>query len=888
MNQAFSTPVHQSPQTIYLKDYQPPAFLITQVELDFSLEASATQVTSRLHLKRNPAHADQQAPLVLDGQQLKLLDIQLDGQPLPSSEYTLTENHLTLPQPPEEFILQTKVELDPANNTALEGLYLSSGNFCTQCEAEGFRRITYYLDRPDVLARFTTRMEADKQTFPVLLSNGNPTEKGELDKGRHYVIWEDPFPKPCYLFALVGGDLHPVKDTYTTGSGKEVALEIWVEKENLHKCDHALESLKKAMQWDEEAYGREYDLDIYMIVAVNDFNMGAMENKGLNIFNSACVLADSKSETDNAFHRVESVVAHEYFHNWSGNRVTCRDWFQLSLKEGFTVFRDQQFSADQHSPAVERIQHVAMLRTAQFAEDASPTAHPVRPDSYIEINNFYTLTVYEKGSEVVRMLSELLGRDTFRKGSDLYFERFDGQAVTVEDFVDCMAEVSGLDLTQFMHWYSQAGTPNVAAKGQYNSEQKTFTLTFTQHTPPTPGQKEKQPLLIPIKMGLVSRMGRPLPLEMKGALYGTEAVLQLTESEQSFTFHNLESEPLPSLLRGFSAPVKLHYEYSKDDLAFLLKHDPDGFNRWDAGQQLALSTLKGLVSAQQQGLDLELDPLLINTWKQLLEGEPEDPLMLAELLQLPSEAYIAEQYACVDIDAIHIARDYARKTLATALYPEFLRLYLLLRSDQPWAATASQLAARRLKNTCLSFMVVTDAPEALELAEAQFQQADNMTDQQAALTCLAHAVNNQPGEQALKDFARQWAHDPLVMDTWFSIQVTRPHPDALDRVKALLEHPAFSMKNPNKIRAVLGAFAGQNRHNFHRRDGAGYKLLADAVIELNQTNPQIASRLVLPLTRFQKLDDYRKGKIKQQLERIQQEKLSPDLYEVISKALICP
>ncbi|MDR9469139.1 aminopeptidase N [Marinospirillum sp.] len=885
MNQAFSTPAQQSPQTIHLKDYQPPAFLIEQVELDFVLEASATQVTSRLHLKRNPAHPDDKAPLTLDGQQLKLLDIQLDGQPLPASDYALTENHLTLPQPPAEFILQTKVEIDPENNTALEGLYLSSGNFCTQCEAEGFRRITYYLDRPDVLARFTTRIEADKQAFPILLSNGNPTEKGELDKGRHYVIWEDPFPKPCYLFALVGGDLHPVKDTYTTGSGKPVALEVWVEEENLHKCDHALESLKKAMQWDEATYGREYDLDIYMIVAVNDFNMGAMENKGLNIFNSACVLADSKSETDNAFHRVESVVAHEYFHNWSGNRVTCRDWFQLSLKEGFTVFRDQQFSADQHSPAVERIQHVAMLRTAQFAEDASPTAHPVRPDSYIEINNFYTLTVYEKGSEVVRMLSELLGPDTFRKGSDLYFERFDGQAVTVEDFVDCMAEVSGLDLSQFMRWYSQAGTPEVAAKGQYNAEQKTYTLTFTQHTPPTPGQKEKQPLLIPIKMGLVSRAGRPLPLEMKGVLYGTETVLQLTESEQSFTFHNLESEPLPSLLRGFSAPVKLHYNYNKDDLAFLLQQDSDGFNRWDAGQQLALSVLKGLVSAQQQGQDLELDPLLINTWKQLLEGEPEDPLMLAELLQLPSEAYIAEQYDCVDIDAIHIARDYARKTLATALYPEFLRLYQALKSDQPWSATAEQLAARRLKNTCLSFMVVTDAAEALQLAEQQFQQADNMTDQQAALTGLAHAENSEPGEKALKEFARQWAHDPLVMDTWFSIQVTRPHPDALDRVKTLLEHPAFSMKNPNKIRAVLGAFAGQNRHNFHRRDGAGYELLARAVMELNKTNPQIASRLVLPLTRFQKLDDYRKGKIKEQLERIQQEKLSPDLYEVISKAL---
>lgn len=882
MNTAVSS---QAPQTIHLKDYLPPAFLIDQVELDFNLQPSATQVTSRLHLKRNPAHPDQQAPLVLDGQKLKLVSIQLDDQPLAASDYLLTENHLTLPQAPDEFVLLTCAEIDPAQNTALEGLYLSSGNFCTQCEAEGFRRITWYLDRPDVLARFTTRVEADKQAFPILLSNGNPIDQGDLDAGRHYVTWEDPFPKPCYLFALVAGDLHPVKDTYTTASGREVALEIWVEKDNLHKCDHALESLKKAMHWDEVTYGREYDLDIYMIVAVNDFNMGAMENKGLNIFNSSCVLADAKSETDAAFHRVESVVAHEYFHNWSGNRVTCRDWFQLSLKEGFTVFRDQHFSADQHSPAVERIQQVAMLRTAQFAEDASPTAHPVRPDHYIEINNFYTLTVYEKGSEVVRMLSELIGWENFRKGSDLYFERFDGQAVTVEDFVDCMAEVSGQDLTQFMRWYSQAGTPQVTAQGHYDPHQQTFTLNLQQKTPPTPGQTDKQPLLIPIKMGLVDPQGQPMALKLNGQHLGEETVLQLKSAEASFVFEGLASQPLPSLLRGFSAPIKLNYHYSKQELAFLIQKDSDGFNRWDAGQRLAVTVLDELITAQQAGQDLILDPLLIHTWQALLTAEPDDPLMLAELLQLPSEAYLAEQYTCVDIDAIHIARDYARKTLATALYSDFLRLYQQFSTDQPWSASAEQLAARRLKNTCLSFLVITDAPEALQLADQQYRQADNMTDQQGALTCLAHAQDTSLGEAALKDFARQWAQDPLVMDTWFSIQVTRPHPDALDRVKALLEHPAFSMKNPNKIRAVLGAFAGQNRHNFHRRDGAGYALLADAVIQLNRINPQIASRLVLPLTRFQKLDDFRKGKIQAQLERIQQEDLSPDLYEIISKAL---
>ncbi|WP_114417280.1 aminopeptidase N [Marinospirillum perlucidum] len=886
MNQAVSnTSPNASPQTIYLKDYLPPAFLVKKVELDFRLEPQNTVVTSRLYLSRNPVYPDPQAPLELKGQELKLLSIKLDDQPLGEEGYAIQADTLKLAGVPDNFVLETQVEINPENNTALEGLYLSSGNFCTQCEAEGFRRITWYPDRPDVLAPFTTRIEADKTQFPVLLSNGNPTEKGDLDQGRHYVTWEDPFPKPSYLFALVAGDLHAVKDTFNTASGRQVALEIWVEKENLHKCDHALASLKNAMRWDEATYGREYDLDIYMIVAVNDFNMGAMENKGLNIFNSACVLADPKSETDAAFHRVESVVAHEYFHNWSGNRVTCRDWFQLSLKEGFTVFRDQQFSADQHSPAVERIQNVGLLRTAQFAEDASPTAHPVRPDSYIEINNFYTLTVYEKGSEIVRMLSELLGWDAFRKGSDLYFERFDGQAVTVEDFVQCMAEVSGLNLDQFLLWYSQAGTPRVTAKGDYNAAEKTWTLTLKQETPPTPGQADKQPLLIPIKMGLVGPGGQPLPLEVDGQHLGVETVLHLKEAEQSWTFHHLEDEPLPSLLRGFSAPVKLDYDYSRQDLAFLLQQDPDGFNRWDAGQRLALQALQELVAAQQEGRDLVLDAELIASWQKLLEGEPEDPQMLAELLQLPSEAYIAEQYDQVDIDAIHTARDYARKTLATALYPDLLRLYKAFNQQKPWSADAKEAAARRLKNTCLSLLVVTDTDEALQLAEKQFQHADNMTDQQAALTCLVHAQEANQGEAALAQFARQWAHDPLVMDTWFSIQVTRPHPDALQRVQALLEHPAFSMKNPNKIRAVLGAFAGQNRHNFHRRDGAGYQLLADAVIQLNSLNPQIASRLVLPLTRFQKLDDYRKDKMKEQLERIHKQDLSPDLYEMVTKAL---
>lgn len=885
MNQALNLAASHSPEAIHLKDYLPPAFLVSQVDLCFKLDDHHTKVAARLQLQRHPDHPEKNAPLVLQGQGLKLLTLKLNEHLLSAAEYQLTEEQLTLTDVPEQFMLESEVEIDPASNTALEGLYLSSGNFCTQCEAEGFRRITFYPDRPDVLARFTTRIEADKTRFPVLLSNGNPVDRGDLEQGRHFVCWEDPFPKPCYLFALVAGDLHPVKDTYVTRSGRPVALEIWVEKENLHKCDHALRSLQAAMRWDEEAYGREYDLDIYMIVAVNDFNMGAMENKGLNIFNSSCVLADHRSETDMAFHRVESVVAHEYFHNWSGNRVTCRDWFQLSLKEGFTVFRDQQFSADLNSAAVERIQQVSMLRTAQFAEDAGPTAHPVRPDSYIEINNFYTLTIYEKGAEVVRMLAELLGKAVFRKGADLYFERFDGQAVTVEDFVACMAEVSGLDLSRFMLWYSQAGTPRVDASGVYDAAAGTYTLTLKQHTPATPGQTEKQPLLIPIKMGLLGPSGQDLPMEVNGELWGTERVIHLQEAEASYTFHHLNSEPVPSLLRGFSAPVKLSFPYSREQLAFLMTHDTDGFNRWDAGQRLAFLAIQSLVEQQQQGRPMQLDAALIEAYRHLLDAEINDPAILAEMLQLPSEAYIAEQYDCVDVDAIHLARDYARKTLATALYSKFLAIYQRFATGGSWSADAKEVAARRLKNTCLHWLVSTDEPAALQQAQQQFEQADNMTDQLAALTCLAHAQDLLVGDPALKSFALQWAHDPLVMDSWFSVQVTRPHPDALDRVVLLLQHPAFSMKNPNKVRAVIGTFVNQNRHNFHRRDAAGYQLLADKVIELNRLNPQIAARLVIPLTRFQRMDDYRKGLMRNELERIRQEKLSPDLFEVIQKAL---
>ena len=879
-----------APERVYLKDYQPPAFWVRHVDLYFRLRPKGTSVTATLTLERNPDHPNPDTPLILHGQGLSLITIYLNDYPLndKSGEYTVTESHLTVFNPPPgPFKLITEVVIQPADNTALEGLYLSAGNFCTQCEAEGFRRITFYPDRPDVLAPFDVRIEADAADYPVLLANGNRLEAGPLPNGRHYAVWQDPFPKPSYLFALVAGQLHPVRDRYTTQSGRRVQLEIWVEKENLHKCAHALESLKKAMRWDEQAYGREYDLDIYMIVAVNDFNMGAMENKGLNIFNSACVLADPVSETDQTFHSIESIVAHEYLHNWSGNRVTCRDWFQLSLKEGFTVYRDQQFSAAHHSPAVERIEQVSYLRTAQFAEDASPTAHPVQPDSYVEINNFYTLTIYEKGAEIVRMLAELLGPEAFRAGSERYFERFDGQAVTIEDFVHCLTEQSDLDHVHFMRWYQQAGTPQIQASGQYDPDRCTYQLTLKQHTPATPGQPHKEPLLIPIKLALIGPSGQNLAMEVEGELWGQEKVYQLTEAETTLTFHHLQQAPLPSLLRGFSAPVKLDFPYSEQELAFLMAHDSDGFNRWDAGQRLAIQQLNQMIQALQQGQTPALSKTWLEALSQLLDQPVDDPHILALQLSLPSEPLLLEQQvAPVDVDILHQASLTAKQTLGQQFYAEFKRLYHAFDLKEPWSAEPRQIAARRLKNVCLGYLLISGKEEARDLALTQYYQADNMTDQQAALTALVHAENAQWGEAALSDFAQRWRQDAQVMDTWFRIQVTRPWADALDRVKTLSQHPAFSLKNPNKVRALLSSFAQANLSQFHRADGASYDYLAEQVIHLDPINPQMAARLVTPLTRFSKLDEARQEKMRQALGKIRQQSfISPDLFEMLDRAL---
>ncbi len=870
-----------NPTTIYLKDYRVPPFLIDRTELHFELGEKATLVKSRLSMRRNPDSEQQESPLYLHGDELQLRRLVLDGVTLGADQYLLDSEGLTLPNVPDQFVVECVTLLKPQDNSSLEGLYRSNGMFCTQCEAEGFRKITYYLDRPDVMSVFTTTLVADRSRYPVLLSNGNLADQGELDDGRHWTIWEDPFPKPSYLFALVGGDLQRVEDRFTTQSGRDVALHLYVEAQNLHKCEHALDSLKRSMTWDEQNYGREYDLDLFMIVAVDHFNMGAMENKGLNIFNSSCVLANPETTTDASFQRIEGIVAHEYFHNWSGNRVTCRDWFQLSLKEGFTVFRDATFSADMGSATVKRIEDVNLLRTAQFAEDAGPMAHPVRPPSFIEISNFYTLTVYEKGAEVVRMLHTLLGAATFRRGSDLYFERFDGQAVTTDDFLACMEEVSGLDLTQFKRWYTQAGTPRIDAEDHYDADSGRYTLTLRQHCPATPGQSNAEPFYMPVVFGLLDAEGNDIALPA-----GVDSTLIFCDAEQRFVFDGLPAKPTPSLLRGFSAPVKLAFPYSRDDLMFLMSHDSDGFNRWEAGQRLAVDILQELVAARAAGQTLSLDGRLVEAYRNVLCDESLDPAMVAKVVTLPSEGYLSELSTLIDVEGIHAAREFVRLELAKQLYPEFLAAYQRNVRTQPYRFEAADLACRSLKNVCLGYLLVSGAAEGLALTETQFYAADNMTDRQAALSALVNDGVQASAERALADFYQAWQHDVLVVNQWFSVQACSPQAQTLDRVLQLMQHTDFDLNNPNRVRALIGAFANQNAVQFHRPDGAGYRFLADRIIELNLRNPQIASRLLTPLTRWRKYDAERQRLMRTELERIQQQaSLSKDVFEVVSKSL---
>jgi aminopeptidase N len=883
----------EQPKMIYLKDYQAPEYLIDETHLTFELFDDHSLVHAQLVMRRNPARGAGLPPLVLDGQLLELLSVKLADVDLTASDYELTPDSLTIQPKSETFTLDTSVKIHPETNTALEGLYKSSGMFCTQCEAEGFRKITYYLDRPDVMSSFTTTVIADKQDFPILLSNGNPVGAGPEGEGRHWITWEDPFKKPAYLFALVAGDLWCIEDTFVTMTERKVTLRIYVEQENIDKCQHAMDSLKKSMRWDEEVYGREYDLDIFMIVAVNDFNMGAMENKGLNIFNSSAVLARAETATDAAHQRVEAIVAHEYFHNWSGNRVTCRDWFQLSLKEGFTVFRDSGFSADMNSATVKRIQDVAYLRTHQFAEDAGPMAHAVRPDSFIEISNFYTLTVYEKGSEVVGMIHTLLGADGFRKGSDLYFERHDGQAVTCDDFVKAMEDANGVDLTQFKRWYSQAGTPRLSVSESYDAGAKTYTLTFRQSAPTTPGQpgEEKKPFVIPVSLGLLDKQGKEVPLRLQGesAASGTSRVISVTEAEHSFTFVDVAEQPLPSLLRGFSAPVKLSFPYNRDQLMFLMQHDTDGFNRWDAGQQLSVQVLQELIAQHQKGEKLVMDQRLITALGTVLADESLDQAMVAEMLSLPGEAYLTEISEVADVDAIHAAREFARQQLANSLSDALWKRYQTnreLSKQTAYVAESEHFARRALQNIALSYLMLTQKPDVLAAAIEQFDAADNMTERLTALAVLVNSPFEDEKAKALEVFAENFKDNALVMDQWFSVQAGSTLPGGLERVKALMQHPAFTMKNPNKVRALIGAFAGQNLINFHAADGSGYRFLADLVIELNGFNPQIASRQLAPLTRWRKYDDKRQALMKGELERIRASgQLSPDVFEVVSKSL---
>jgi aminopeptidase N len=884
------------PKTIYLKEYSVPDFFIETTDLVFDLTEMVTTVSSSLKLKRNKSAANTN-PLVLHGQDLELVSIHIDGQLISENEYQLTEESLTI-EIPDDCVLECVTKIKPQENTSLEGLYKSSGMYCTQCEAEGFRKITYYLDRPDVMSTFTTKIIADKNSYPVLLSNGNLIDQGEIEDStsgiRHWAKWEDPFKKPAYLFALVAGKLEFIEDAFTTSSGREVILRIFVEPKDLDKCEHAMESLKNAMRWDEKVYGREYDLDIFMIVAVDDFNMGAMENKGLNIFNTSCVLANAKTTTDAGFQRVEGVVAHEYFHNWSGNRVTCRDWFQLSLKEGFTVFRDQAFSADMGSPVVKRVEDVSLLRTLQFAEDAGPMAHPVQPPSFIEISNFYTLTVYEKGAEIVRMLHTLLGEEFFRKGSDLYFSRHDGEAVTIGDFVNAMESVSKRDLSQFKRWYTQAGTPTLIAKESYDEENSTYSLTLKQQLPTTPESKssEKKPLHIPVAMGLVGEAGC-IALHPKGNSLAeqndnTHWIIELTEHEQTFVFEKVQEKPVVSLLRNFSAPVKLVANYSRDDYLRLMRSDSDGFSRWDASQQLAVSIIHELMEQRQKGKEFSIDTRLTEGLKSII-GDPNlDKAMLALMLNLPSEAYLAEIAECIDVDTIHTSRKALCLFIAEQLRDDLWHLYQSLNKQEEYRPTAEAVAKRSLKNTVLSYLMLLDDKEVHAACIEQYYHANNMTDTMAALRALVHSNHDSlesEKNKALASFYDNWKQESLVVNQWLLVQATIPSENTLQIVKDLMKHEGFSITNPNKVRSLIGAFSN-NLIGFHQISGNGYQFLAEQVMALNAINPQIAARLLTPLTRWKKYPTKQQKLMKQALEDILNlEDLSKDVYEIVTKSL---
>jgi aminopeptidase N len=877
-----------APRTVHRSDYRPPDYLIDEVELHFELGEDQTVVRATLSIRRNPALPDASSELVLDGEQIELRSIALDGRTLGATEYRVDEKSLAIAGVPARFSLVTEVVVHPEKNTALEGLYRSHKMFCTQCEAEGFRRITYFLDRPDVLALFTTTIVADAERYPVLLSNGNPDGQGVASDGRAWARWRDPFPKPCYLFALVAGSLTVLEDTFTTMSGKVVPLKIYVEPQNADKCEHAMRSLQFSMKWDEEVYGREYDLDVFSIVAVDDFNMGAMENKGLNIFNSKYVLARPDTATDDDYAAIEGVVAHEYFHNWTGNRVTCRDWFQLSLKEGLTVFRDQEFSGDRGSRAVRRIGDVQLLRIYQFAEDSGPMAHPVRPDSYIEINNFYTTTVYNKGAEVVRMMHTLLGPERFRAGSDLYFERHDGQAVTCDDFVKAMEDATGVDLKQFRLWYSQAGTPVLHVSRSYDAAAKTFTLEIEQETPPTPAQDGKLPMHIPVRTALLDPEGRELPMRLESETSAPETptrVLELRKARETFRFKDVAVEPVPSLLRGFSAPVRLDGAWSDADLAFLAAHDGDAFNRWEAGQQLALRRMLELIEHHRQGRELALPPELLKAFRNTLMSRELDNAFLARALVLPTESYVADQMPEVDVEGIHFVRSFLRRELAKACAPELEERLRECRANGPASLDAASIGRRALSGVCLAYLSRLGERSSETLVFEYFAIADNMTESISALAILSH-LDCQERRWALDEFYGRWKHDPLVIDKWLGVQAMSELPGTLAEVEKLMSHEAFDIRNPNKVRSLVGAFCSANAVRFHDASGAGYRFLADNVLRLDKLNPQVAARMAGIFSRWRRYDEKRRDLQSTELQRIvAEESLSRDVFEVVTKSL---
>ena len=874
------------PTTTRLADYAPPPFLVDEVDLEFELEEQRTLVRAKLGIRRNP-DASPETDLVLDGEGLETGAVGIDGVAVSGNRVRIAEQTLTVRDAPDTFVLDTEVAIRPGANKSLEGLYASSGNLCTQCEAEGFRKITWFLDRPDVMARYRVRIVGDPGRYPVMLSNGNDVERGLLDDGRRYVVWEDPFPKPSYLFALVAGRLECVEDRFTTRSGREVTLRIYVEPHNIDRCGHAMDSLRRAMRWDEEVYGLEYDLDTFMIVAVDDFNMGAMENKGLNIFNSAYVLARPDTATDRDFAAIETVIAHEYFHNWTGNRVTCRDWFQLSLKEGLTVFRDQQFTADMSLRDVKRIRDVRVLRSHQFAEDAGPMAHPVRPDSYIEIGNFYTVTIYNKGAEVIRMMHTLLGDETFRAGVRLYFERHDGQAVTTDDFVSAMEAASGMDLTRFRHWYTQAGTPVLRARGAYDAACAQYVLDIEQRTPPTPGQPEKLPLHVPVRVALLGADGGNLPLHSaEPALAGEcEAVLDVREARHRFRFSNLAASPVASLARGFSAPVKVEIERGDDELEFLIAHETDPFNRWDAVQEYAVRLMLRMVGDRLAGIEVGVPDGFVAAMRALLLDDAADPAFTAEALTLPSESNLADRMETIAVEAVHDVRETLKATLARRLSDAFATVHEANRSDEPYRFDAESAGRRSLKNLCLGYLMETDDPAVRSACRRQLETADNMTDALAALACFAGASHPERHDR-LAWFEERWKDDPLVLDKWFSLQATSRLPDTLDSVRRLTGHPGFDLRNPNRVRALLGAFCHANQRRFHDASGQGYRLLSEHVLAIDAFNPQSAARLLGAASRWRRLDAARGALLRGELERVLAAPgLSKDCHEIAKKFL---